>query len=175
MKITSEAIRIHGDVWSVGILIPNDIAEKFINGGDKRVIAEVGSLKPFHCALMSTGDGHWFILLNKERRKELGVAEGERISLSLKKDKSKYGMEMPRELEEVLVQDEWGDRLFHELTPGKMRNIIHYVSQVRSSDIRIRRALVIIEHLKKNQGEIDYKALAEEMKAANQEAKRFRT
>lgn len=175
MKITSEAIRIHGDVWSIGILIPNDVAENFIEGNDKRVIARVEFLDPFHCALMPDGAGQWFILLNKKRREELGVSEGDRIRLSLEKDKSKYGMEMPRELEEVLIQDALGDELFHKLTPGKMRNIIHYVSQVKSSDIRIRRALVIIEHLKKNLGEIDYKALAEEIKQANQEAKRFRT
>jgi len=80
-------------------------------------------------------------------------------------------MEMPEELWAVLDQDEEGNILFHDLTPGKMRNIIFYVLQVKSSEIRIRRALVIIEHLKRNEGKIQYQSLAEEMKEANRQAR----
>jgi uncharacterized protein YdeI (YjbR/CyaY-like superfamily) len=80
---------------------------------------------------------------------------------------------MPIELMEVLSQDEYADKLFHELTPGRMRNIIHSVSSVKSTDIRIRKALVYAEHLKKNKGKIEYKELAQEMKEANRAARGF--
>lgn len=80
-------------------------------------------------------------------------------------------MEMPIELREVLDQDEHADTLFHKLTPGKMRNIIYAVASVKSSEIKIRRALVYAEHLKKNKGKIDFKELNQEMKEANRKAR----
>jgi uncharacterized protein YdeI (YjbR/CyaY-like superfamily) len=66
---------------------------------------------------------------------------------------------MPEELAELLAQDEEGDRLFHALTPGKLRTLLYLVGQPKSSDIRLHRALVVVEHLKTNQGKIDYKKL----------------
>ena len=58
-------------------------------------------------------------------------------------------MEMPPELAELLRQDEEGKTRFNQLTPGRQRYIIHYVSAVKSSQLRIDRAILLIENLKK--------------------------
>ncbi len=63
------------------------------------------------------------------------------------------------ELAELLAQDEEGNRFFHALTPGKLRTLLYIVGQPKNSDIRLHRALAIVEHLKMNQGKIDYKTL----------------
>jgi len=76
-----------------------------------------------------------------------GCQLGDRIKIQLTEDESTYGMPMPEELEEVLRQDEYGKMRFDKLTPGKQRNIIHYVGSVKSSSLRIDRALKLINNL----------------------------
>lgn len=172
MNFQSKIESLGSDVWATGFIVPSEVAEKFIEGKDRRVICQIKNLPPFHCALIPTGDNSWMILLNSERRKKSGINEGDLIEVKLNKDRSQYGMEMPQELQAVLDQDREGSDLFHALSPGKIRNIIYYVSQVKSSEIRIRRALVIVDHLKRNGGNPDFRSLAEEIKDSNQRARR---
>ncbi|MCZ4407686.1 YdeI/OmpD-associated family protein [Cryomorphaceae bacterium 1068] len=172
-KIVSKLTSIHSDLWSNILPVENSVADQLIEGKDRRIICSIEGIRPFHCALLPDGNGSWYILLNNKRKNELGIRDGEEISVVLEKDRSEYGMEMPIELREVLDQDEHADTLFHKLTPGRMRNIIHAVSSVKSSEIKIRRALVYAEHLKKNKGKIEFKELGQEMKEANRIARDF--
>lgn len=41
---------------------------------------------------------------------------------------------MPEELEELLHQDEEGNRLFHALTPGKQRTLLYYIGAPKTAD-----------------------------------------
>jgi uncharacterized protein YdeI (YjbR/CyaY-like superfamily) len=83
------------------------------------------------------------------------------VSVLLKKDESEYGLPMPEELQELLLQDEEGDRLFHALTIGKQRTLLYIVGSVKDTGKRISRALAIVNHLKATGGKIDYKKLNE--------------
>lgn len=172
-KISTKLTSMQGDLWSNILPVENSIADQLIEGKDRRIICHIEGIRPFHCALLPDGNGSWYILLNNKRKKDLGLMEGEEVSIELEKDRSEYGMEMPAELREVLDQDEHADTLFHQLTPGRMRNIIHAVASVKSSYIKIRRALVYAEHLKKNKGKIEFKELGKEMKEANRQARNF--
>ena len=71
---------------------------------------------------------------------------------------------MPKELKEVLRQDPDGNKLFHALTAGKQRTILYYMAKPKDVDRRIHMALVVVEHLKKNDGKIVYPKLADELK-----------
>jgi uncharacterized protein YdeI (YjbR/CyaY-like superfamily) len=86
------------------------------------------------------------------------------VDVSLRKDRSKYGLPMPEELQEVLRQDKEGERLFHALTAGKRRTLLHIVGSSRGTDRRIASALVIIRHLKINNGRINYRQLSQQLK-----------
>jgi hypothetical protein len=172
-KIVTKIKAINSDLWSNTLPVSNSVADQLIEGKDRRIICHIDGIKPFHCALLPDGKGSWYILLNNKRKKELGLTEGEEIYAELEKDRSEYGMEMPIELREVLDQDEHADVLFHKLTPGRMRNIIHAVASVKSSEIKIRKALVYAEHLKKHKGKIEFKELGQEMKEANRQARDF--
>ncbi len=170
-EIRTKLELIGNDLWSTVFFVENSTAEKLIEGKDRRITCELEGSPPFHCALLPSGDGRWFVLVNKKRMKSLDLNHSTFVKAVLRKDRSKYGMTMPMELEEVLQQDDLGYQHFENLTPGKQRNIIHYVAQVKSSDIKIRRAFVIVEHLKKNKGKLLFKDLAEEIKVANREAR----
>lgn len=55
---------------------------------------------------------------------------------------------MPEEFKEVLNSDQEADEIFHSLTEGNQRGLIYLVSQVKSSDKKIERALKIVARIK---------------------------
>lgn len=156
-----------GDLYGRYIEIPQNIAEAFLNANIKRVMCSINSIAPIHSGIMPLGGGRWYINLNKKYCKTNGLMVGEILDVTLKEDRSKYGMDMPEVLVETLAQDKLADRYFHALTPGRQRTLIHMVNAVKSIEIQIRRALVISNHLKIHSGKIESKDLQLEMKEAN--------
>lgn len=129
--------------------IPASIIKKLGGKLNVRLICTVNGKLSFQCGLMALGEGKAYISINAARMKKLGLKYKDKVTLELKKDESKYGMEISAELTEVLKQDEEGNRRFKMLTPGKQRYIIHYVNTVKNSQLRIDRALLLITNLKK--------------------------
>ena len=119
----------------------------------RRVVCTINDSESFQCALLPS-DGDFVIVVNKVKRDKLKIGEGDPITVELAKDDSKYGLPMPAEFKEVLNQDPGGNKVFHSLTPGKQRSILYLIGKVKDIDKRIHTALVVIEHLKKNEGKI---------------------
>jgi len=157
---------LDSNLWGACIVVPTAIAQVFLATGSRRVLCTLQGIETFHCALMPKGDGTWFITINKKRRDKLKLREGSPVSASLVSDESEYGLPMPEEFAAVLASDEEGNTLFHALTPGKRRNILYFVGNVNNSDTRIRRALVIVEHLKKHGGKVVFRVLNEELRGS---------
>ena len=151
-------------LWGAHLPVPAPIAQVFLTEGAKRVVCKLNDTVEFQCALLPKGEGVYCIVVNKKIREQLGLRGGSTARVSLHKDESEYGLPMPDELAEVLAQDEEGNRLFHALTPGKLRTLLYIVGHVKNTDARIARAFVIVEHLKKNAGKINYRQLNEELK-----------
>ncbi len=162
--------KFQSDLWGRHFPIPLEIAEQLIEGKNRRVICSINNLHTMQAALMPD-KGNWFILINKPLCKKLALALGEKVTLTLSKDRSDYGMEMPEELQELLAQDAEFEKHFEKLTKGKQRSLIYIVAKVKSTQSRINKALAIAEHLKDFAGEIDYKALNETIKLYNQRSK----
>lgn len=160
-------------MWYYYFMVPDEVVSQIQIEEDRRVVCYLNDHLKMHCALMPNGKGAYYVTLNQERRKKLGLRAGELVKLSMKKDDSAYGVPMSDELREVLDQESLADELFHQLTPGKQRTLIHWVDNVKSSEIKIRRAFVMCRHLVAQEGNIDFKALNQEIKQANQEAKRY--
>lgn len=147
-------------LWGCHFGVPPVIADALIGAGaSKRVVCLLNGIVEYQCGLISRGDGTFVITVNKKIQNQLGLKIGSKISASLRVDESEYGLPMPEELAELLVQDEEGNRLIHALTPGKLRTLLYLVGQPKSTELRLHRALVVVEHLKANAGKIDYKQL----------------
>ena len=145
------------------ITVSREIGERFqTDGRTRRVVCTLNGKESIQCALMPSG-GEFFILVSKKVRTAVGISAGDMVKLSLVPDTSKYGLPMPEEFAEVLAQDPDGDKLFHTLTPGKQRSLIFVVSSGKDVDRRIHRALIILEHLKDNDGKIIDKKLQHEL------------
>lgn len=169
MQFESQLQKTDAAIYYYNIIVPDDIVEHFTAKGVKRFICTLNDTERFHCALLHTGDGQRYIIINKALRKKLGLEIGTPVLASIEEDTSEFGMEMPEEFEELLKQDEEGNHYFRQLTPGKQRNLIHMVASVKSPNIKMRRAFVINNHLKIHKGKLDFKQLNVEMKEANQQ------
>ena len=164
MEFTARVENFNTRLWSYHVKVPGPIAKHFLDQGDKRVVCNLNDSLDIQCAIMSAGEGVYFINLNKKIRDQLNLKEGSKVSVHLDKDNSEFGLPFPDELEEVLAQDKAGKEYFYKLTPGRQRNIIYGVSQVKNPDLRIHRAMIMINHLKKNKGKIDFRQLNAELK-----------
>jgi antitoxin component of MazEF toxin-antitoxin module len=131
------------------LFIPQSVVQKMGGSLKMRVVCVVNKAVTFQAGFVSLEKGDAYIILNAKRLKELGVKIGDVVSVELKEDKSEYGMEVPEELAELLKQDEEGMYRFKLLSKGKQRYIIYYVSGVKSSNLRLDRALKLITNLKK--------------------------
>ncbi len=142
--------------WKTGEKFPK-------SGSTRRVMCTINGVETFPCALMPY-DGEFTIVVNKARRKKLGIAAGDKIAVEIVADESKYGMPMPEELEEVLNQDPDGRKVFESMTPGKRRSFMYTIGEIRDIDKRIHTALIFIEHIKKHSGTVVYEELVAELR-----------
>ncbi len=167
----SKIEQFNSNLWDYHFMVPEDVAEYFIlKEKTRRVICSINQQVSMHSALMHDGNGQFFININKENRKKLGLEFGNSIQVEIRSDESKYGIPLPEEMKYLLEQDDIGSDFFHKLTPGKQRSLLHIVGKVKSSEIRINKSLVILNFLKDNNGILDFKLLNTAFKEAN---KRF--
>jgi hypothetical protein len=131
------------------LFIPNHIVKSM--GGLKcgRLVCTLNKKEKFQCGFMSLGNGDAYITLNKARMKKLKLQIGDQVKVFLELDQSEYGMDMCEELQEIFRQDIYSKELFDLLKPGMQRALIYYISQAKSSDKRLERAITIIDRLKK--------------------------
>jgi hypothetical protein len=172
VRFTAALQRTDGELWQFFIPAEAAVVSGVRSVAEGRVICTVNGAERFHAALLPDGNGDFIILLNKDRRKRLGADAGDTMQVHLIPDLSEYGLPMSDELREVLAQYPEADRLFHALTPGKMRTLIHWAGNVKNPDIRVRRSIVMAEHLIGLEGKIDFKVLNEQLKEANRLAGR---
>lgn len=140
--------------------VPPDIIDQLGGTFKMRLLCTINNKLTFQGGLVALGNGSGYVSINAARLKKLGLKFKDEITVSLKEDNSEYGMDMSDELKELLAQDEEGMRRFKQLTPGKQRYIIHYVNSVKSSQLRIDRAILLITNLKRTkEGKESFRAM----------------
>ncbi len=115
---------------------------------NKRVIIQIENLE-WQAGIVALGEGEGYITLSKARMKKLGLVFGETVEFSLKPDESEYGMEMAEEFAEILKQDPEANQRFMQLKKSVQRYMLYHVIQVKSSEARLKRSLLLLENLKK--------------------------
>jgi hypothetical protein len=163
-SFTSELIRSNNKLWGFHVVVPKKTAEKFIEGNNRRILCTLNKTETFQAALLSVGNGDFLITVNKQLRDKLKLGEEDEVLVELKKDTSEFGLPVPEEFVELLAQDEEGNRYFMDLTDGKKRTLLYIIGKPKASDLRIRNGVAILEHLKRQHGQINYKQLNLDLK-----------
>lgn len=159
--------KFESNLWQYHLPIPTNIAEKYIEGNNRRILCTINNSVTLQAALMKA-EPYWFVLVNKSAMTKLNIKEGSKVQVVIEKDRSEYGLEMTEEMEVFLQQDDEGREYFEKLTMGKQRSLIYIGGQVKNSNSRINRALAILDHLKDQKGKLDFKLLNQRIKEYNQ-------
>lgn len=169
MKFTSEiqSFGKHDTFIGPYFIIPTDIATELLKTTtDKRVKCVLNNEIIIPRAI-SKKEEKYYILINQDLLKKMDLTFGDKINVELFPDISKYGMPISEEMQEVLFQDPEGEKLFHNLTPGKQRSLLFYINKIKSSQLKIERSFVILQHLKNNNGKLDIERLQQDFKNFN--------
>ena len=132
------------------MVVPDEIAMQFVEGRKPaRVRCVLNEKVEFQCAIRPRGGGGFYINIGTPLRQEGKFVLGQKLVAKISKDESEFGRDMPEELHELLEIDHEGKRLFYESLPRRQRAIIYYVAGAKSVQIRIDRAIMLIDRLRR--------------------------
>jgi hypothetical protein len=134
------------------IILPEAIAQLFQANNHKRVKVMAsfnGKQVSYHGALIPKKNGIVTMYFSNEKQKLLGIFMNDYFNMQLFEDESKYGVEMPEELDAVLLSDHEAYTIFETLTPGRQRSIIYTIKRYKSTQTRVDKALILTENLKR--------------------------
>jgi len=156
--------KFEDSLWPFHVKVPDNIYQPFAAEKIKRILMQIDDSEKMHAGFISEGNGKYYLKLSKAVLKKLQLAVGQSVEVKIQKDTTRYGMPISEEMKELLELDPEGEVLFHKLTPGKIRSLLHKVNTYKSSDKRIEKSVIILEHLKANAGKLDWKSLNEAFK-----------
>ena len=146
------------------VKVPQDICKYYSDKSIKRFVARINDGNQFPCAILSAGEEGKYLIVSNELKKKNNLSIGDELTVTLEPDNSKYGMPLPLEMEEMLMQEPQFEFYFESLTPGKQRALIHLVAKLKSENKRVEKALIISRYLIEVQGKLDFKELNEAFK-----------
>lgn len=76
------------------------------------------------------------------------MAKKQTFSFETRLTEYKDMLDLPEEMEAVLAQDDEGARKWNKLTVGLQRSLVHYINSSKNVDVRIERALFLINKVK---------------------------
>ena len=127
---------------------------------NQRVWVEVNQKVKWQGGIVALGEGEGYITLSAARMKKLNVHFGDEVDVSLLPDDTEYGMEMAAEFKAVLDNDVEAYERFLKLKKGLQRYLLYYTIQVKSSDKRLERAIMMLNNLKKiPEGKEDFRTI----------------
>lgn len=144
-RFSARLVPIKATFLNTVLFLPIDVVQVLPKG---RVRAK-GTLNgaPFSLAPQYRKDGARYFSVSASLRKAAGVKEGDMVNCEFILVDPEM-LDIPEELQAVLDQDPQGRQVWETFTTGLKRGLIHYVTSVKSSGSRIKRAIEIVEKSK---------------------------
>ncbi|MBU2018040.1 MAG: YdeI/OmpD-associated family protein [Bacteroidetes bacterium] len=145
-----ESLKLHYLCFPrASIIEMNEASEK--NLFKQRVWIHIGESISWQGAFVGLGNGDGYITISQARMKKFGLQLGDLCKVKLEKDESEFGMPVPEELIAVFSVEPLYVKHFEQLTKGMQRYILYYIDQVKSTEKREERALLLMNNLVKHQ------------------------
>jgi hypothetical protein len=164
IRFTSVLEKSTNKLWGCHFSVPASIVKRLSGENSRRVVCMLNDIIEYQCAMLPHGNGTFVITVNKKIRDTLKSGFGDEVQVSIKKDESKYGLPLPEELKELFRQDKEGSKFFHALTKGKQRTLLYIIGKAKDPGKRVTQAMIIVRHLKANNGTINYRQLSGALK-----------
>lgn len=130
---------------SAVVEIPADVVKK-LPSGRVRVEGKLNNVS-FNLAIQSKKNGPKYLSVSQAMRRSAGVKPNDRVNVSFTVvDPDK--LDLPEEMEAVLAQDDEGAKKWNKLTVGLQRSLVHYINSSKNVDVRVERALFLINKVK---------------------------
>lgn len=131
--------------WII-VRIPFDVAKVWGTRGQLRVKGTINGFV-FRTSLFPTGHGDHVLLVNKRMQAAAGASVGAAAKFSLEPDTEERRITVPAELESALAEDRALRRWFDRLNYSTRKYLVDSVTEVKSSEARVRRAGQMAERL----------------------------
>lgn len=130
---------------SAVVEIPKDVLVK-LPAGRVRVEGKLNQV-PFNLAVQNKKNGPRYLSVSLAMRKSAKIKPGDKVKVSFSLVDN-HKLELPEEMEAVLAQDDEGAKKWKRLTVGLQRSLVHYINSSKNVDVRIERALFLINKVK---------------------------
>ncbi len=150
---------IKSEVFTVGLLdkyrlfVPADKVEIFPlekrNRFKVRFKHNDKTLEVFAALRKDKNSGDYKMMFSKGNQKKLGLFQNDYFEMQLLEDTSKYGVDMPEELDAVFKSDFEAFEIFENLTAGKKRSVIYTIKRIKNTQTRVDKALILCNNLRR--------------------------
>lgn len=142
-------ISVTGKYYS--LQLPEHMVRPFLEQNQRRVRgkARFKDKEVIFYATIQKIRGNYVMLFGKRYQKLLGIYPNDYFTLQFFEDTSKYGVDLPEELEAVLHSDPEAETLFESLSAGKKRGLIYAIARYAHSQTRIDKSIMLCDNLKR--------------------------
>jgi uncharacterized protein YdeI (YjbR/CyaY-like superfamily) len=131
--------------WVV-IRLPFDAKAIWGERGQIRVKGSINNFA-FRATLFPTGDGHHYMIVNKQMQKGGGVQPGMEARFRMEPDLEERAVQVSPELEHALKQSRRLLKFYQSLSPSMRTDISRFIAGAKQKETRLRRAEQAAERL----------------------------
>lgn len=128
------------------VTIPSEIISELPESGRLRTLGKMNGAE-FSLAIQGRKNGNGFFMVGSALRRAAKITTGDPVEIEFSLTDPDF-LELPEELKEVMEQDEEAGKIFFGMTVGMQRSLAYYVSSVKNTDSRIKRALELAYKMK---------------------------
>ncbi len=131
--------------WII-VRLPFDVSQQWGTRGQFRVKGEINGF-PFRTSLFASGKGYHYLLINRRMQSGGKAPPGSLANIRLEPDTAERIVTVPAELQRAFAGARPLQRWFERLNYSTRKSIAEWITDVKSSEARQRRAEQIAERL----------------------------
>ena len=128
----------NGTNWAI-VWIPFDCFKVWGSRGHLRVRGEINTFQ-FRSALLPTGDGRHFLIVNSKMQKGAQVRAGMKARFRMEPDLEERPTPEAPELDKALRVSKRLQKFYQSLSPSTRRDIAKWIAGAKQAETRVRRA-----------------------------------
>jgi len=136
-----------GGIVHTIVTIPQQTIDEINTKGRIRTKGTFNNLAEFALAIQPLKTGEKYFSVNADLRKKAKVKLGDAVDVEFWIVDADI-VDYPEELLIAMEQDELGKKIFTSMNKGAQRGLAHYINSAKNIDVRINRALSILERAK---------------------------
>jgi flagella basal body P-ring formation protein FlgA len=143
-----------GRIYKVGLIryvdVPTDISRKLDGGAHVPVAGTVEGM-PLRSTLVSRGRGSYRLAIHGDIRKKLRADAGAFVEVAIQRDEESREPQLPPPLVLALRNAPKAQRIFRKMTTALRRQIVRYLTAVKSQATLERRVVKFVARLERQE------------------------